>query len=527
MSTIVEAVIIVIVVIYLFLGSLRSVLIPAIALPLSLVGAMFLMLLMGFSINLLTLLSMVLAIGIVVDDAIIVLENVHRHIEEGLSPREAAIVGARELAWPVVAMTTTLIAVYIPIGFLGGLTGTLFIEFAFSLAGAVLLSGVVALTLSPMMASRILKPREGGGTRLEAWLERRFAHLQKGFEKRLHSALEERGVILLFGLIVLVSCYFLFITSPQELEPTEDRGLILTISTADAYATLDYVEQYSGQLVDIADLYTEVENIFLLNGAGTFSSGVNNATAGFVLGPWEKRQRDTEEMQELISEDVRKIAGLKVAVVVPPSLPTAGGQLPVEFVIGATEPMENLADVASEIMAKALQSRKFIFLDSDLKIDKPKIVIEIDREKAATMGVDMVDLSRDLGAMLSGAYVNRFSLDNRSYKVIPQVERVDRLTADQLKQYYIRAINGDLVPVNTLINLRQTVEPQQLKRFQQLNAVTISGVPRPGVTLGEALGVLESAASEILPAEYSVDYSGQSRQFKTEGSELVVTFSSH
>ncbi|WP_444959305.1 efflux RND transporter permease subunit [Microbulbifer sp. ZKSA002] len=523
-KTIVEAVLIVILVIYLFLGSVRSVLIPAIALPLSLVGAFFLMFLMGFSINLLTLLSMVLAIGIVVDDAIIVLENVHRHIEEGLPPKEAAIVGARELAWPVVAMTTTLIAVYIPIGFLGGLTGTLFIEFAFSLAGAVLLSGVVALTLSPMMASKILKPRDGGGTRFEIWLECQFNRLQTRFEKSLHSSLDEGRVILVFGLIVLISCYFLFVTSPQELEPTEDRGLVLTISTADAYATLDYVEQYSGELNVIAEGFTEVENLFLLNGAGTFSSGVNNAVAGFVLAPWEGRDRDTEKMQELISSDVQQIAGLKIAVVVPPSLPTAGGQLPVEFVIGSTEPMENLASVASDIMTRALESRKFIFLDSDLKIDKPKIIIEIDRDKAASMGVEMVDLSRDLGAMLSGAYVNRFSLDNRSYKVIPQVERVDRLTPDQLEQYYIRAVNDKLVPVSTLIRLTETVEPQQLKRFQQLNAVTISGVPRPGITLGEALMVLDNAAKEILPVEYSVDYSGQSRQFKTEGSDLVVTF---
>ncbi|WP_444929613.1 efflux RND transporter permease subunit [Microbulbifer sp. SSSA002] len=523
-ETILEAVVIVILVIYLFLGSIRSVLIPAIALPLSLVGAFFLMLLMGFSINLLTLLSMVLAIGIVVDDAIIVLENVHRHIEGGMSPKDAAIVGARELAWPVVAMTTTLIAVYIPIGFLGGLTGTLFIEFAFSLAAAVLLSGVVALTLSPMMASKILKSRDGGGGRFEIWLERQFSRLQMQFERSLHASLDERPVILVFGLIVLISCYFLFVTSPQELEPTEDRGLVLTISTADAYATLDYVEQYSGELTVIADRYAEVENIFLLNGVGTFSSSTNNAVAGFVLAPWQDRNRDTEEMQELISKEVEQIAGLKIAVVVPPSLPTAGGQLPVEFVVGATEPMENLALVANDIMSRALESRKFIFLDSDLKIDKPKIVIEIDREKAASMGVKMVDLSRDLGAMLSGAYVNRFSLDNRSYKVIPQVERVERLTPAQLDQYYIRAANNQLIPVSTLVRLTETVEPQQLKRFQQLNSVTISGVPRPGITLGEALQVLEDAAKEVLPIEYSIDYSGQSRQFKTEGSELTVTF---
>ncbi|SHG20681.1 multidrug efflux pump [Microbulbifer donghaiensis] len=524
-KTIIEAVLIVILVIYLFLGSLRSVLIPAIAVPLSLVGALFLMLLMGFSINLLTLLSMVLAIGIVVDDAIIVLENVHRHIEEGMAPKEAAIVGARELAWPVVAMTTTLIAVYLPIGFLGGLTGTLFVEFAFSLAGAVLLSGVVALTLSPMMASKILRPHNGGGgTRLENWLERQFERLRKGYRRRLHHALDDRLVILIFGLIVLASCYFLFVTSPRELEPKEDRGFILTISSADAYATLDYLEQFTVQLNDIAERHREVENIFLLNGVGGAGNATNSAVAGFVLDSWNERDKDTAQMQAIISEEVAQIAGLKVAVVVPPSLPTAGGRLPVEFVIGATEPMENLASVSDEIMERALASRKFIFVDADLKIDRPKVEIEIDRDKAAAMGVTMEDVGRELGSMLSGAYTNRFSLDNRSYKVIPQVQRIDRLTANQLKQYYIRAVNGDLVPVATLVNLRETVEPQQLKRFQQLNAVTISGVPRPGVTLGEALDVLESAAQEILPRGYSVDYAGQSRQYKSEGSQLVVTF---
>ncbi|AOS96902.1 Efflux pump membrane transporter BepE [Microbulbifer aggregans] len=524
-KTIVEAVLIVIVVIYLFLGSLRSVVIPAVAVPLSLIGALFLMLLMGFSINLLTLLAMVLAIGIVVDDAIIVLENVHRHIEEGMSPNEAAIVGARELAWPVVAMTTTLIAVYLPIGFLGGLTGTLFLEFAFSLAGAVLLSGVVALTLSPMMASKILRPHsEEGGSRLERWLGKRFDRLQEGYQRRLHSALDYRFVILVFGLIVITSCYFLFITSPAELEPDEDRGFVLTISSADAYATLDYLELFTRELDVIAERHPEVENLFLLNGVGGAANATNSAIAGFVLDSWNKRKKGTQEMQEIISEEVTQIAGLKVAVVVPPSLPTAGGNLPVEFVIGSTEPMENLAGFADEIMGRALASRKFIFLDSDLKIDKPKLAVTINRDKAASIGVTMAEISRELGAMMSGAYVNRFSLDNRSYKVIPQVVRRERLTGEQLKQYYIRAGNGQLVPMSTLVNLRETVEPQQLKRFQQLNAVTISGVPRPGITLGEALGMLESAATEILPAGYSVDYSGQSRQYKAEGSELVLTF---
>ncbi|KUJ79635.1 multidrug efflux protein [Microbulbifer flavimaris] len=524
-KTIVEAILIVIVVIYLFLGSLRSVVIPAVAVPLSLVGALFLMLLMGFSINLLTLLAMVLAIGIVVDDAIIVLENVHRHIEEGLSPKEAAIIGARELAWPVVAMTTTLIAVYLPIGFLGGLTGTLFLEFAFSLAGAVLLSGVVALTLSPMMASKILRPHsEDGGSRLERWLGKRFDRLQQGYEHRLHNALDDRFVILVFGLIVITSCYFLFITSPAELEPDEDRGFVLTISSADAYATLDYLELFTRELDGIAERNPEVENIFLLNGVGGAANATNSAIAGFVLDSWNKRDKDTQQMQEIISGEVAQIAGLKVAVVVPPSLPTAGGNLPVEFVIGSTEPMENLAGFADEIMGRALASRKFIFLDSDLKIDKPKLAVTINRDKAASAGVTMAEISRELGAMMSGAYVNRFSLDNRSYKVIPQVVRRERLTGEQLRQYYIRTGSGQLVPLSTLVSLQETVEPQQLKRFQQLNAVTISGVPRPGITLGEALGVLESAAGQILPPGYSIDYSGQSRQYKAEGSELVLTF---
>ena len=522
-KTIVEAVLIVIVVIYLFLGSLRSVVIPAVAVPLSLVGALFLMLLMGFSINLLTLLAMVLAIGIVVDDAIIVLENVHRHIEEGMTPRDAAIRGAQELAWPVVAMTTTLIAVYLPIGFLGGLTGTLFVEFAFSLAGAVLLSGVVALTLSPMMASKILRPQDGsGGNRFQHWLESKFARLQQGYQNRLHNALDERLVILVFGLIVMASCYFLFVTSPSELEPDEDRGFVLTISSADAYATLDYLELFTRELNVIADRHEEVENIFLINGAG--GNSTNSAIAGFVLNSWNKRDQDTQEMQDIISGEVASIAGLKVAVIVPPSLPTAGGRLPVEFVIGSTEPVENLASLADEIMGRAYTSRKFIFVDADLKLDKPKQRVIIDRDKAASIGVTMADIGRELGSMMSGAYTNRFSLENRSYKVIPQVVRAERLTADQLKQYYIRAGNDELVPLSTLVSLEERVEPQQLKRFQQLNAVTISGVPRPGITLGEALGVLETAAAEILPPGYSVDYSGQSRQYKSEGSELVVTF---
>ncbi|MDX1804102.1 MAG: efflux RND transporter permease subunit [Alcanivorax sp.] len=527
-STIIEAIIIVIVVIYLFLGSFRSVLIPAVAVPLSMVGALFLMLLMGFTINLLTLLAMVLAIGMVVDDAIIVLENVHRHVEDGMKPMDAALKGARELAWPVVAMTTTLVAVFLPIGFIGGLTGTLFVEFAFSLAGAVLLSGIIALTLTPMMCSRILKAHDAGHTqgRFEAWLDRQFTKLQRSYERKLHGALNDKVVILVFGTIVFFSCYFLFISTPNELEPKEDRGFVLTSSTADPYVTLDYLQKYTSELNTIADGIPAVENLFMLNGigGGSATNASNSAIAGFVLKPWKDRSMSTNQVQKQIQAKVQDIAGLQVGVFVPPSLPSAGGGLPVQFVIGTTEPTANLKDVADQVIGKGFASHKFIFLTSDLKIDKPRYSIEIDREKAATLGITMQQLSRELGAMLSGGYANRFSLENRSYKVIPQVQRRDRLTPEQLQRYYIRTGSGKLVPLSTLISLKESVQPQQLKRFQQLNAVTISAIPRPGVTLGEALNVLDKAAKDVMPSGYSVDYAGQSRQFKHEGSALVVTF---
>lgn len=528
MTTIIEAVIIVIIIIYLFLGSIRSVIIPAVAVPLSMVGALFLMLLMGFSINLLTLLAMVLAIGIVVDDAIIVLENVHRHVEDGMSPGDAALKGARELAWPVVAMTTTLVAVYLPIGFMGGLTGTLFVEFAFSLAGAVLLSGVIALTLTPMMCAKILKPHNGGNQqgRFEAWLDRQFGKLEASYERKLSGALDDRFVILVFGAIVFISCYFLFITTPNELEPAEDQGFVLTQNTADPYVTLDYLQQFTGELNTIADDMPSVDNLFLLNGVGGGGSTTasNTAIAGFVLGPWKEREMSTAQAQKAIQEKVHDIAGLKVGVFVPPSLPSAGGGLPVSFVIGTTEPTANLKEFADQVIQKGYESGKFIFLESDLKIDKPRYTIEINREKAATLGITMQQLSQELGAMLAGGYANRFSLDNRSYKVIPQVQRADRLSPEQLKQYHIRTGNGELIPLSTLVSLSESVQPQQLKRFQQLNAVTISAIPRPGITLGAALGVLDNAADEVLPSGYSVDYAGQSRQYKQEGSALVITF---
>ncbi|MGY1410553.1 efflux RND transporter permease subunit [Luteimonas sp. A611] len=526
-STIIEAVIIVIVVIYLFLGSLRSVLIPAVTVPLSLVGALFLMLLMGFTINLLTLLAMVLAIGIVVDDAIIVLENIHRHIEDGLSPFDAAIKGARELAWPVVAMTTTLIAVYLPIGFQGGLTGILFTEFAFTLAGSVLLSGVIALTLTPMMSSRILKPHgEGSKGRLEAWLDARFDKIQRGYQRRLHGALETKAIIALFGGIVLVSCVFLYMTAPKEPAPLEDEGFVFAISQADPTATLDYVESYTEEMSAIAQGIPEVQDYFLFNGGFGGSGGGASpmAMAGFVLKPWSERSRSTKQVLEQdLQPKFSDVTGLNTFALVPPSLPSAGGDGGGEFIIGGVGELAQLAELADAILARAMESKRFIFLDKDLKIDKPRIEVHIDRDKAASLGIDMRTLAADMAAMLSGGYTNRFAMQNRSYLVIPQVQRSDRLNASDLQNYYTRTRNGDLIPLSTLVTLQESAQPQSLKRFQQLNAVSITFAPRPGVSKGEALAILDEAARDVLPQGYTVDYAGESRQFKQEGSAMLMT----
>jgi multidrug efflux pump len=527
--TLVLALGIVLVVIYLFLGSLRSVVIPAVAIPLALIGTFLLMLLMGFSINLLTLLAMVLAIGIVVDDAIIMVENIHRHIEDGMPPFDAAIRGARELAWPIVAMSTTLIAVFIPIGFVGGLTGTLFVEFAFTLAGAVLISGIVALTLSPMMASRLLRGHTEGrpGGRLEAWLDARFSRLQSRYRKRLHGALNERFTLLTFGLIVLVSCYFLFITSATELEPPEDQGFVFSIMEGDAYLGLDLLERNTRLLDTFDSKIPELRNTFIVNGfGGGATPSTNEAIAGFVMAPWDQRERST---QQILEQDLQPLLdqspALKVFGVEPPSLPSpGGGGAPVSMVIGSTGPMENLGELADEIVSRALASGRFIFLDTDLNFDKPRVDLKIDRDKAAQMGIDMATLTADLAPLLSGGFTGRFAMDNRSYRVIPLVQRSERLNPDQIGELFTRTRDGEPVPLSNIVTIEETVVPRSLRRFQQLNAVTLSGVPRPGVTLGEALNLLDGIAAEVLPVGYSIDYSGQSRQLRAEGAQFVATF---
>ena len=508
--SIILALAIVVFVIYGFLGSLRSVIIPAVAIPVSLIGTFFLMFLLGFSINLLTLLAMVLAIGVVVDDAIIMLENVHRHIEEGKSRTQAAIEGARELAWPIITMSTTLVAVFLPIGFVGGLTGVLFVEFAFTLAASVILSGVVALTLSPMMCAYVLKPYQADKVTkersLEHWLDKQFDRLHHRDQRPLHSWLYTTAVVLTFGAIVLVSCYFLFITSPSELEPAEDQGFVFSILEADSQTTLDALSASTDELNQLIDDVPEIDNVFIINGSG----GTNNAIAGIVLAPWDERERSTQAVLEnAIQPFMESQPGLSSFALVPPSLPSPGGGTPVEFIIGSTQPFEAINEVANNIVGKAMQSGRFIFVDTDLSIDRPKQTVKIDREKAALMGVSMQQLAADMGSLLSGADAGRFALDNRSYRVIPQVARSERLTPDQLRQFYTRNQDGELVQLSTLVTLEESVQPQALRGFQQLNAVKISGVPRPGVPLGEALGVLQEIAATELPAGFSVDYAGQ------------------
>lgn len=520
-KTLIEAVLIVIVVIFLFLGSMRNSLIPAITVPLSLVGGLFIMLVMGFTINLLTLLAMVLAIGMVVDDAIIVMENIHRHIEEGMKPYEASIKGARELVGPVIAMTITLMAVYAPIGFLTGITGTLFTEFAFTLAGSVLISGIIALTLTPMMCARILKPTHGEGAepnKLADFLDRKFEQWRNAFKRRLHSALDTRPVILVFGAVVLVSCFFLFKATPSELAPEEDFGFAFSITETDGYSSQGYQDQYFMQAQQVALKHPDLDHIF------TFSLTTNQAFMGMVMNPWTERTTPTKTIMEQMQPEMEKITGVRWVGVQPPPLPTPGQGYPVEFVLKSTADPVTMSRVTDEIVARALAQKKFFYVAPRLRIDRPEAVIEIDRDKAALMGVDMAQISADLSALLAGGEVNRFAYESRSYKVIQQVERGERLNPEQLQGYYTRAMDGTLVPISTLVKISERVMPRSIEHAQQLNSNTIVAVPRPDVTQEQALKIFEDLFAELAPAGFQPDYAGPSRQFKAEGSALLATF---
>jgi multidrug efflux pump len=518
--TLLEAAGIVIVVIFLFLGNLRSTLIPIVTIPLSLVGVMFALLALGYSLNLLTLLALVLAIGLVVDDAIVVVENIHRHIEEGMQPFDAALKGAREIAVPVISMTITLAAVYAPIGFVSGLTGALFREFAFTLAGAVIVSGVIALTLSPMMASMLLKPRTSGG-RFNRFLDRTFDRLRQRYQRRLNRTLNGRPVTLLILAGVVVATAIMYPTSQKELAPEEDQGILFSIVKAPQAANLDYLEQATAELHKVFSTVPEKEHIFIINGLG---NNVHQAIAGILFVPWEERKRTQKQILQSLQPKVAGIAGAQAISFALPSLPGSTGGPPVQFVITTTADYFQLAQVLADVQAEAAKSGLFIFTDSDLKFETPQIELKLDHDKANRLGITMSDIGGSLATLLGGNYVNRFNLYGRSYQVIPQVPRDFRLTGDWLRRYQMRTAAGALVPLSSIATVEQSIQPNALTSFQQLNSATLSGVPFPGRTVGEAIDFLKGVARQKLPDGFSYDFQGESRQYVQEGSTLVVTF---
>ena len=519
-KTLIEAILIVTVVVFVFLGSLRSVLIPIIAIPLSLIGSFTVMLALGYSINLLTLLALVLAIGLVVDDAIIVVENVSRHLEEGLTPTAAAIQAARELANPIIAMTIVLVAVYLPIGFMSGLTGALFTEFAFTLVAAVTMSAIIALTLSPMMSAKLLRApkREGGNWQdhLVIWLDQKFERLHMRYQRSLNGVLNYLAVIAVFAVVVLGGIYFLYSTSMTELAPQEDQGVLIAASFNAPTATLQQREGYSSQIYKIFAGYPETGHVFQLNTPTSVISGM-------VLKPWDERIKTSNQLQPEVQKKLAQIAGTQNAIFQPPPLPGARG-LPIQFVITTTEPFSQLYDVSQKFLQDAQKSGDFIFLQSDLRIDLPQTTVVINRNLAAQVGLNMQEIGSALSAMLGGGYVNYFEFSGRSYKVIPQVEQKFRLNADQLKQYYLKASNGQMVPLSTVAHLETKTQPETINHFQQQNMATIQGVAFPGISQGQALGKLKTLADETLPQGYSYDYAGASRQFIQESGGLVLTF---
>ena len=513
LRTLTETLIIVAIVIFLFLGSVRSVLIPLVAIPISLIGAIFLMQVFGFTLNLLTLLAVVLSVGLVVDDAIVIVENVERHIREGQTPFNAAILGARELVGPVIAMTITLAAVYAPIGLQGGLTGSLFREFAFTLAGAVFISGVVALTLSPLMSSKLLTA--GGEERgLTGKINHTFDRIRKLYSRVLDGTLSARPAVFIILIVLSILTVPLYMFSNKELAPTEDQGFTFGYVEADANATVDQMAFYSDAVNKELMGIPETDRTFQITSLG-------NSISGMVLKPWGERKRTVFQIQPEAQNKVNKIPGVRTSMILPPALP-GGGAFPVEFVIISTTDPQRILEFAEKVQQKALASGKFMFLNADTKIDQPETELVLDRDKVAMLGLNMSDVGADLGALVGGNFVNRFNFAGRSYKVIPQLKRGERLNASQLEGTYVKGPNGQLVPLSTFARLVNKTEPRSLNRFQQLNAVKLMGASF--LPWDQSLKILEDAAAEILPKGYSVGYTGESRQLRVEGSKFLPMF---
>ena len=513
-KTLAETLLIVVIVIYLFLGSLRSVLVPLVAIPVSLIGAVFLMQMFGFTLNLLTLLAVVLSVGLVVDDAIVVVENVERHLREGQKPFDAAILGARELLGPIIAMTITLAAVYAPIGLQGGLTGSLFREFALTLAGAVMISGVVALTVSPVMSSKLLRAeREHQG--FTGMINRHFERLKQFYGRLVGGTLRMRPVIYTVWLVLSALAVLLFMQSPKELAPTEDQGVIFGIVNTPSNSTLDQMVPFTEAAQSAFESLKEYDSSFQI----TFPSG---GFGGLIVAPWGKRDRTVFEILPELQGKLAAIPGIQMFPVLPPALP-GGGQFPVEFILASTAETDEILEFARQLQMKAAQSGLFAFPPLiDVKVDQPQTEVRIDRDRVAELGLNLQQVGGDLSAAVGGNFVNRFNIDGRSYKVIPQVKRIERLNPDQISDIYVTGPDGKLIPLSTIATLDDSVQPRSLNRFQQLNAVTISGVAI--APLDQALTFLEDAAAEILPRGYVIDYTGESRQLRVEGNTFLPAF---
>jgi multidrug efflux pump len=501
---------IVVIVVYLFLGRVRSALVPAVTIPLSLVGAAFVMSLLGFTINLLTLLALVLCVGLVVDDAIVVVENVERHIRLGKPPLEAAFVAGRELGSALIATTIVLVAVYAPIGLQGGLTGSLFREFAFTLSGAVVVSTVTAITLSPGMSAQLLRGLRKDGPFAQR-IARGFARFEHGYTRMLEWVMERRGGVYVVWVLLVAACVPMFVLAPKELAPAEDQGVIFGILDAPADASLDQTMRFA----------QAVNDVFLAVPEGQFTFQVTFPSSGFsglVLRPWEERTRSVFDILPQVQAGLSAIPGIQMYAVSPPPLP-GGGNFPLEFVIASTDEQDRVLELAQELQRRAAASGMFAFPPIiDVKLDQPTARLVLDRDKIAALGLSLAQVAADVATMTGGNYVNRFSMDGRSYKVIPQIQRTDRLTAEQLGRIHLRTPQG-LVPLSAVARVEYSGGPRALHRFQQLNAVTLSGVPvRP---LDEALRFLENEAAQLLPKGYVIDYKGDSRQLRLEGNTFL------
>ena len=519
-KTIAEAMLIVVVVILLFLGSFRSVLIPIVTIPISLIGVCFFLFILGFSINLLSLLAMVLAIGLVVDDAIVVLENIHRHIEEGLTPIHASFVGMKEITSSIVAMTITLAAVFAPLGFTGGLTGSLFREFAFTLAGAVIISGVAALTISPMMCSRMLK--HGEASRFAKFVDRLFSRFENGYERWVSGSLNYRPITLLVVVSLVGVMGFLFVNTSSELAPEEDSGALFSMFKGPEYGTTDYTKLYADQIDELTKDLPELKARFNIVG---FGNATNEGIALWALKDWGQRDRSQKQIQEELTKRIKDVTGVQAFIFAPPSLPGTGGGLPISVAIQSTGSSDQVFEISEEIKNQAQASGQFIIVQNSLSFNAPQTTIEVDRERASAMGVTVSEIGATLGLMTGGGKVAQFDRDNNSYDIIMQVPDEYRRNPSKLGEFYVRSASGEMVPLSAVVKITNNASPTAIEQFNQLNSSTITALPMPGVTTGDGLKTIIDIANAKLPEGFFLDYSGQSRLEIEQGNTILIAFS--